>query len=82
MCLVEDDLPGYNLALGVSRKDANLHFMRACINRCIVTTDGKPLPKEVFDYICNRDTDEEFNQIFGAVFSEMFAPDKGSKGKN
>lgn len=71
MCLVEDDLPGYNLALGVPMEKINLRFMRSCIKRCIVTMDGKPLPKDVFEDICKRDTDAEFNIIFAAVFMEM-----------
>ena len=49
MCLIEDDMPGYNLALGVPANKANLHFMASCIKRCIVTMDDKPLPKEVFE---------------------------------
>ena len=71
MCLVEDDLPGYNLALGVPREKINLHFMRSCIKRCIVTMDDKPLPNEVFEDIQSRDTDAEFNVIFASVFLEM-----------
>lgn len=71
MCLVEDDLPGYNLALGVPREKINLHFMRSCIKRCIVTMDEKPLPADVFEDIHTRDTDAEFNVIFASVFLEM-----------
>ena len=71
MCLVEDDLPGYNLALGVPMEKINLHFMRSCIKRCIVTMDEKPLPEDVFEDIHTRDTDAEFNVIFAAVFMEM-----------
>ena len=72
MCLIEDDMPGYNLALGVPANKANLHFMASCIKRCIVTMDDKPLPKEVFEDLFTRDTDEEFNEIYLAVFTEMY----------
>jgi len=83
MCLIEDDLPGYNLALGVPPEKANLHFMTSCIKRCIVTMDGKPLPKTVFDDIYTRDTDDEFNQIYLAVFTEMYKiPPKDESAKN
>jgi len=51
MCLIEEDMPGYNLALGVPAEKANLRFMASCIKRCIVTMDDKPLPKEVFEDI-------------------------------
>ena len=83
MCLIEDDMPGYNLALGVPANKANLHFMASCIKRCIVTMDDKPLPKEVFEDIFTRDTDEEFNEIFLAVFTEMYKlPPKDESAKN
>ena len=83
MCLIEDDMPGYNLALGVPAEKVNLHFMTSCIKRCIVTMDGKPLLKEVFEDIYTRDTDEEFNQIFISVFTEMYKlPPKDETAKN
>ena len=83
MCLIEDDMPGYNLALGVPANKANLHFMASCIKRCIVTMDDKPLPKEVFEDIFTRDTDEEFNEIYLAVFTEMYKlPPKDDSVKN
>ena len=83
MCLIEDAMPGYNLALGVPANKANLHFMASCIKRCIVTMDDKPLPKEVFEDIFTRDTDEEFNEIFLAVFTEMYKlPPKDESAKN
>ena len=83
MCLIEDDMPGYNLALGVPAEKANLHFMASCIKRCIVTMDDKPLPKEVFEDIFTRDTDEEFNEIYLAVFTEMYKlPPKDKTAKN
>jgi len=83
MCLIEDDMPGYNLALGVPADKANLHFMASCIKRCIVTMDDKPLPKEVFEDIFTRDTDEEFNEIYLAVFTEMYKlPSKDESAKN
>ena len=83
MCLIEDDMPGYNLALGVPAEKANLRFMASCIKRCIVTMDDKPLPKEVFEDIFTRDTDEEFNEIFLAVFTEMYKlPPKDESAKN
>jgi len=83
MCLIEDDMPGYNLALGVPANKANLHFMASCIKRCIVTMDDKPLPKEVFEDIFTRDTDEEFNEIYLAVFTEMYKlPPKDNSVKN
>ena len=83
MCLIEDDMPGYNLALGVPANKANLHFMASCIKRCIVTMDDKPLPKEVFEDLFTRDTDEEFNEIYLAVFTEMYkAPPKDESAKN
>jgi hypothetical protein len=83
MCLIEDDMPGYNLALGVPADKANLHFMASCIKRCIVTMDDKPLPKEVFEDIFTRDTDEEFNEIYLAVFTEMYKlPPKDDSVKN
>ena len=83
MCLIEDDMPGYNLALGVPAEKANLHFMASCIKRCIVTMDDKPLPKEVFEDIFTRDTDEEFNEIYLAVFTEMYKlPPKDKTEKN
>ena len=83
MCLIEDDMPGYNLALGVPANKANLHFMASCIKRCIVTMDDKPLPKEVFEDIFTRDTDEEFNEIYLAVFTEMYKlPPKDETAKN
>lgn len=83
MCLIEDDMPGYNLALGVPTEKVNLHFMASCIRRCVVTMDGKPLPKEVFEDIYTRDTDEEFNKIFESVFLEMYhVPPKDESVKN
>ena len=83
MCLIEDDMPGYNLALGVPANKANLHFMASCIKRCIVTMDDKPLPKEVFEDLFTRDTDEEFNEIYLAVFTEMYKlPPKDDSVKN
>ena len=83
MCLIEEDMPGYNLALGVPAEKANLRFMASCIKRCIVTMDDKPLPKEVFEDIFTRDTDEEFNEIFLAVFTEMYKlPPKDESAKN
>ena len=83
MCLIEDDMPGYNLALGVPADKANLHFMASCIKRSIVTMDDKPLPKEVFEDIFTRDTDEEFNEIYLAVFTEMYKlPPKDKSAKN
>jgi len=83
MCLIEEDMPGYNLALGVPADKANLHFMASCIKRCIVTMDDKPLPKEVFEDIFTRDTDEEFNEIYLAVFTEMYKlPPKDNSVKN
>ena len=45
--------------------------------------DDKPLPKEVFEDIFTRDTDEEFNEIFLAVFTEMYKlPPKDESAKN
>ena len=83
MCFIEDDMPGYNLALGVPADKANLHFMASCIKRCIVTMDDKPLPKEVFEDIFTRDTDEEFNEIYLSVFPEMYKlPPKDDSVKN
>ena len=83
MCLIEEDMPGYNLALGVPAEKANLRFMASCIKRCVVTMDDKPLPKEVFEDIFTRDTDEEFNEIFLAVFTEMYKlPPKDESAKN
>ena len=45
--------------------------------------DDKPLPKEVFEDIFTRDTDEEFNEIYLAVFTEMYKlPPKDESAKN